>query len=95
MSCRCKRKPIPPPEPVNAVYRITRLITDDLIFDVPRAAVTRLGEPWASGIECPWCVSFWVACAVVAVSYAFPEAWMPIEVVFAFSAVAGFTAGHE
>ncbi len=78
-----------------ATYRITRLITDDLITEPIRAAVTRLGEPWASGIECPWCVGFWVSCAVVAVSWAFPNQWAPIATVFALSAVAGFLASHE
>jgi hypothetical protein len=59
-----------------ATYRITRLITDDLIADPLRARVTRLGEPWASAIECPWCMSFWVllgGMCSVAVSYAFPQ----------------------
>ena len=39
-----------------AVYRITRLTTDDIISEPLRARVTRLGEPWASGVECPWCL---------------------------------------
>ena len=82
---------------VNAllVYRLTRLITDDIITDGLRARVTRLGEPWSSGIECPWCVSFWVSCAVVAVSWMFPNQWVPIATVFALSAVAGSLASHE
>lgn len=78
-----------------AVYRITRLITDDLIADGLRSRVTRLGEPWASGIECPWCVSFWIACVVVVVAWTLPQVWAPWAVIFAFSAVAGFLASHE
>jgi hypothetical protein len=82
---------------VNALasYRLTRLITDDLITEPVRARVRRFREPWASGIECPWCVGFWVSCGVVAVSSWLPELWAPAATVLAFSAVAGWLSSHE
>jgi Protein of unknown function (DUF1360) len=49
-----------------AVYRITRLITEDSITDSLRDAVAEKwpGE-WADTlINCPFCTSFWAAAAV-------------------------------
>ena len=44
-----------------AVYRVTKLITDDLIFHAIRAAVTPVDQPCATGL-CPSCASFQVTC---------------------------------
>jgi hypothetical protein len=78
-----------------ATYRLTHLITDDLITEPLRARVIRLGEPWATGIECPWCVSFWVATGVVVLSVSAVDLWAPIATIFTFSAVAGLLANLE
>lgn len=76
-----------------AVYRITRLITRDSLPLVkrPRDAVAERWGDRALGelVVCPWCVSFWVALAVIAGRLFLPLEWTPLSLAFAFSAVAG------
>lgn len=82
-----------------AVYRITRLITRDSLPLVarPRDAAQRRWGDRALGelVVCPWCVSFWVALAVIAGRLFAPLAWTPLSLAFAFSAVAGLIAERE
>jgi hypothetical protein len=77
-----------------AVYRLTRLITDDLITEPLRKAIEHLGEPWATGIECAWCVSVWVCAGSVAMWLLIPALWHVLAVVLALSAVAGLITEH-
>ena len=52
--------------------RITRLITDDYILGWLRAAVIGRWGPLSKPaylIGCPWCMSIWVAGAVVPIAY--------------------------
>lgn len=82
-----------------AVYRLTRLVTRDSLPLVARprdAAVRRWGDR-ALGyfVECPWCVSVWVAAAAVTGRVLTPTWWTPLALVLAFSAVTGWLAERE
>lgn len=50
-----------------ACFRLTRLITDDKIFDWLRRDVSKAGKKAAEGIKCPFCVSFYVSIFIVGV----------------------------
>lgn len=43
-------------------------------------------------VTCPWCASFWLGLAVVALRRLFPRLWGPLAEALAFSAVAGLVA---
>lgn len=55
-----------------AAYRVTRLITEDSIFDTPRNRLLawlethRLGKV-AEALSCHWCTGVWASLAVYAV----------------------------
>lgn len=77
-----------------ATFRLSKLIVDDVILDGPRNRfvdrMTAAGHPklvWLAG--CPWCVSPYVAVAVIVARRVFPRAWPACARVLAFSAVAG------
>lgn len=72
---------------VLAGYRVTRFVTTD---DMPLLAKIRdgaqktlrrtLGDDWAEGLTCPWCVGTYVSAAAVAIgsqvtSLPVPVAW--------------------
>lgn len=78
-----------------AVYRLTHLITDDLIAEPLREAVANHGEPWSTGIECAWCVSMWVAAGSVGLWLLVPSLWHGAAVVLALSAITGLLAEHS
>lgn len=76
-----------------AVYRVTRAICYDEIFNVAREAI------WAKFphkttyigyfLTCPWCISMWVALPAMLVYAAFPTTAFLIGCIFAMSAIAG------
>lgn len=86
-----------------AVYRLAILVTKDTITDPIRAW---LGKPWSygaapgaySGVRwrafqltgCTWCVSIWLAAAVVALTKFAPGAWQYGAMFLALSGVAGY-----
>ena len=87
-----------------ASYRITRLILTD---HFPPTMMLRKAvfdyypenedgsEPWqAQLIQCPWCMSFWVALGVVA-ARKFMPGWKHLGKAFAMSAVSGMIAERE
>lgn len=84
-----------------ACYRLTRLITTDAIFATPRdellGALYRNGHPaalkLAEGLECPWCVSIWVAGAITLTRR--ERGWARIRRGLAVAAIAGLVADHE
>lgn len=86
-----------------AVYRITRLIVSDTLFDEPRRALLErldasespVAGKMAEGLDCPWCVSVWVGGGVLAFKASAPRAWRALSFVLATSAVAGILSGHE
>jgi len=80
-----------------AAYRLTRLLVSDGIADRPREALlrglrSREHLKLVELVECPWCIGFWVASAVVIARRAVPHLWGPVADVFAFSATAGIVA---
>jgi hypothetical protein len=80
-----------------ATYRLTRLLVSDGIADRPRDALLqrlrdRNRNKLVELIECPWCLGFWVAGAVVIARCGAPAVWGPTAKVLAFSAGAGIVA---
>lgn len=56
-----------------AVARVTRFVTSDSIVDAPRDALLRWLarqhlDKLAELVTCPWCIGFWIAAAVVALT---------------------------
>jgi hypothetical protein len=74
------------------VYRVTRLITIDEIFEPVRKFVwdkTKSGSHLAYLVTCPWCISLWAALPVVFSYVFFPSMTVLIGCIFALSALAG------
>ena len=62
----------------GAVARLTRLLTADTITAPIRNAIRRrygAESAAASFIECPWCVSVWIAAPVAPLAYWFGLNW--------------------
>lgn len=87
-----------------AAYRLTRLITRDMLPPLPRLRenlVDRLNKgrasehPVAYMLGCPWCVGFWVCVLVVVIMSLLPGVWPWLAVPLAFSAVVGHLAAHD
>jgi hypothetical protein len=80
-----------------AVYRIVRFIQRDSLIETQREQVInrwggghlRLGEL----LQCPWCLSIWVAAGVVIARAGAPRVWGKIARGLAFSAGAGVITG--
>lgn len=78
------------------VYRLTRLVTTDVITDRPRSWLRREYEGWlVTLVHCPWCMSVWIAGPVVVMTVYAGEWWRWVMVGVAGSAVAGYLAEHE
>lgn len=84
-----------------AVYRLTRLVTTDLITQPARDAIAALStkptdvQPWAflrDLTKCDWCTSMWIAFGAVAARRYVPRAWGPVAEALACSTVAGLIA---
>lgn len=77
---------------VVAVFRLVRLLIADRILDRPRRALTRRSDRRRGVLSyfltCPWCVSLWLAAAVVAARLLIPDLWAPVALVLALSAAA-------
>lgn len=87
---------------VLAVARLTRLVTEDTVFDTPRSAVLRaLTGRWGAEsrlaymLVCPWCISVYAGAGVAAAWWAWGDArWFTaVCAALAASHVAGFLAG--
>jgi predicted phage tail protein len=78
-----------------AVYRLTRLITEDTVLEEARDVITARGGAAAEFIHCSWCVSVWVAAAWAAATVAFPRTTRAVGTALAWSAVAGFLSEKE
>lgn len=77
-----------------ATFRLTRLVVADTLLEEPRARLlvrleTSGHHKLAEGLSCMWCVSIWLAPAVVIARRRAPRAWDPVARTLAFSAVAG------
>jgi hypothetical protein len=61
---------------LGAVARITRFgNTDDLASGLRQAVLSRYGPDsnWYTLLVCPWCLSVWVAAAVIPLAWIFGE----------------------
>ena len=75
-----------------ATFRITRVITTDVIFDVPRNKIWKKYPPHTSIgylLTCNWCMSIWVASLLVICYTIIPTFTLALSSIFALSAVAG------
>lgn len=85
---------------VLALYRLTRLVTRDEILRPARERLLDVAETrrWARGaylLECPWCVSPWLAAGVLLARSSAPLPWHLLALVLALSAVAGVLSERE
>jgi hypothetical protein len=76
-----------------AVYRLTRLITTDVILNKYREKIWNKYPIEKEGIgyliTCDWCTSIWVSSLVVAMYTIAPDIAIAVWGVFALSAIAG------
>lgn len=83
---------------VLAVYRITRLIVTDHIFDNPRNKLFDKFPPDRSMFgylfTCNWCMSIWVASLLTVPYTIIPAATLVFSFPFALSAVAAIIAAR-
>ncbi len=80
-----------------AVDRLTRLVQDDDVpFGPPRELLLDLGGDRKATelLTCPWCLSVWIAAAVVLARHRWPRAWPWIARALGGSAVAGHLAAQ-
>lgn len=80
-----------------AVYRITHLITGDVILEDIRNPIVEWSidnhhRKLRTFVTCPWCVSPYAAVAVMVARRRFPALWGPIATALAYSAVSGVVA---
>ena len=71
-----------------AVARLTRLVTEDTIFDGPREQIAlNAPDKIAYLVTCPHCVSIYAGAAAVVLRKIAPRAWNPFATALALSAV--------
>lgn len=89
-----------------AVYRLWRLAAQDAITEPVRARFIRAAfartdvepgrpqpVPWpVTLLECPWCLSVYLAAAVLVFRRRFPRLWDPVARLLALSAACGTAA---
>jgi hypothetical protein len=76
-----------------AVWRVTRLVTEDTILDRPRDwVVQNAPDKLAYLVTCPHCVSVHASAAAVFLRTVAPRAWSPLARLLALSAVSSLTA---
>jgi hypothetical protein len=73
---------------ILAVYRLTRLITEDVIT-LPIRDRVRNRLTLHEFLTCPWCVSPWLAALLLACQHLAPTVTNFIALALALSAVAG------
>ena len=83
-----------------AVARLTRMVTEDAIFERPRTwALSKLHPDHLPAylVTCPWCVSVYAGAAMGAAWWAWGDTRVFTATVAALAAshVAGFLAGKE
>lgn len=78
-----------------ALYRLTRLVTEDYVTERPRTWLAERGLTWSVFITCPWCVSVWLAGGwLILAAVAAPVA-LVLGAILALSAVAGLLSSWE
>jgi hypothetical protein len=82
-----------------AIYRATRLVTQDEIFSNVRNRIWNRYPPETTRIgylfTCEWCMSIWVASLLQLSRMIIPTPTYVFEVVLAASAIAGLLTAHE
>jgi hypothetical protein len=79
-----------------ATYRLTRLVVKDTVTErFRRWFAHRYEGPLVYLSTCPWCMSIWIAAAVVALTWGVPLAWSYVAAGLAFSTVAGYLSDRE
>lgn len=75
---------------VLAAYRVWRLIALDSVFDRPRNRVLRrVPEKLHEGVQCPFCLGFWVVVAIWLLWIAWPKWTLIIAAPFALNGALG------
>lgn len=70
-----------------AVYRLTRLVTEDTILDRPRDWILENApDRLAYLVSCPFCVSIYAGGLATLARTVFPRAWTPLSRLLALSA---------
>lgn len=85
-----------------AAYRLFRLLAVDdfppivpLRLAVVDAVTEWLGEDWADGVTCPWCLGAWISFAVVAWTDYLIHIPVPLLQALAVSCVVGLIGGVD
>jgi hypothetical protein len=75
-----------------AAYRVTRFLVEDFLFEPVRNWIWKKFPPSTKIgylFTCYWCMSFWVAIKLVALSLLLPEFTFVVSLVLAISALVG------
>lgn len=79
-----------------AVYRLTRVVGRDTLFDRPRGWFTTTYRGWVVELlMCSWCLSVWFAAVAGVLTWQVPQVWIWVALPLAVAAVAGLVAAHE
>jgi hypothetical protein len=82
-----------------AVYRVSRFITTDTLFNPIRDRIWKRFPPETSKFgywfTCTWCTSIWVASLSEISRIINPSITLGIQTVFALSALAGLLTAYE
>jgi Protein of unknown function (DUF1360) len=76
-----------------AAFRVTYFLTDDSVFDTPRAWISGLHPFFKELVTCFWCLGFWVSAAWWLCWYVFPHGTIVASEVWAIATVVGLL-GH-
>jgi hypothetical protein len=76
-----------------AVYRLTRMAQRDDVWPLPEIRLAVMGRwgtsRWSALLDCPWCLSVWVAGGLWVLRLAAPRLHAAVTMILASSAVAG------
>jgi len=82
-----------------ATYRVTRLVTRDVITAKAREFFWKKFPPESSYIgylsTCEWCFSFWIGSGFVISSIIIPEITYVVATIYSVSAIAGLLTAYE
>lgn len=79
----------------GAVFRISILITQDVLLDRPRNWLTsNYHGTLVTLATCMWCISFWVAVIAALLTFFFWPVWIWVALVLTLSAVTGALSEH-
>ena len=80
------------------VYRLTRLVTTDVLLDRARARLWKKYPPEQGGIgyliTCDWCTSVWTSSMTVVMYIMIPNIVFAVACVLALSAITGLVTAR-